>query len=137
MPRLTGILKCLMEDMANVGRSSHASEFRLLAQEVQESQVRHMEQKTSLADMSSSCRRIHLAHVVPDQGCAQAFTRNVSMPAAGCPIGEWFCDLDSGAAGLDLDVSQGPMSIAEITISTRCDLGSFGSCHRVGFIMRN
>ena len=64
-----------------------------------------MEQKTFQADMSASYRRIHLAHLVLDQGRAQAFTRDVSVPAADCPIGEWLCDLDCGATGLDLGLS--------------------------------
>ena len=85
-----------------------------------------------MADMATSYRRAFLAYLVLDSGCAQAFTRDISVSTAGRPLGKRVCGLDCGATGLDLGVSEGSTIIAEIAISPGCDLGSFDSCHRVG-----
>ena len=64
-----------------------------------------MEQETSLADMATSYRRAYIPRLVLNQGRAQTFTRDVSVPTAGRTIGKRLYGMDCGATGLDLGVS--------------------------------
>jgi ketopantoate hydroxymethyltransferase len=66
----------------------------------------HMEQEISLADMAASYRRAGITDLVLDACCAQAITRNVSMPTIGGTICERFCGLDCGINQHNFRISQ-------------------------------
>ena len=83
-------------------------------------------------DMVTSYHRAFLAYLVLDSGCAQAFASDVSVSAAGRPLGKRVCGLDCGSTVLDIGLSQSNPAITEIAICTGYDLSRCGGCNPMG-----